>query len=660
MTTYEKLVKGATKVKIAAPKPKYIEPILMSTSIDHPVESENFQTVMKTLHLRLQDSSWSVVFKALIVLHIMIREGDRDVTLNYITLKAPKMFNLSTSNITKNHNFNSDIKFIIKYSKYLATRVKQFELTKIDYVRDERANNVSGNGGRLRLLTIEKGLLREAESVQKQIDSLLKNNFMENEINNDVILTAFRLLVNDLLALFQELNEGVINILEHYFEMSKVDAESSLKIYKKFVDQTKYVIDYLRVAKHLEYATKLHVPTIKHAPTALTSSLEEYLLDPNFEFNRREYIKEKSGKGGDVKRELIPPKEENTSAQEQGATDLQRNHSLIVQQSTFNPWGANLQQPQVTNPYNQQFLQQQPSQQVLYQARTGTFSPLPSIAQGQEMEMLQQQQMQLQQQQQQQLEQQQIQQQQQMQQQQHMQQQQQMQQQQMQQQQMQQLQQQSLQNSFTGAGFGGYGPQQPLQPQSTNPFMQQQQQQPTLNRTDTNPFSKMTGQAQPGQTSANPFANTRFASSTTTALSANNGSPAPILASVTGSNPFKVSETTTSLFNNVASQPHQVQALKSQPTAGGLENLPTIAVFPSTQQEAQKQYFLNNAQTGLQQQATAFQQQPFQQQQTYQNTSMPFQQQQTQQFQPQFTQQLQYQQQQPQGFVNQYDGPSLI
>ena len=43
MTTYEKIVKGATKVKVAAPKPKYIEPILMATSLDHSVVSkENF------------------------------------------------------------------------------------------------------------------------------------------------------------------------------------------------------------------------------------------------------------------------------------------------------------------------------------------------------------------------------------------------------------------------------------------------------------------------------------------------------------------------------------------------------------------------------------------------------------------------------------------
>ncbi|EGW30709.1 uncharacterized protein SPAPADRAFT_142685 [Spathaspora passalidarum NRRL Y-27907] len=677
MTTYEKIVKGATKVKVAAPKPKYIEPILMATSIEHSVGSENFNTIMRTLHLRLQDSSWSVVYKALIVIHIMIREGDRDVTLKYLSHKAQNMLNLSQTSLSMNSSFSSDVRFIMKYSKYLLTRVKQYEATGIDYVRDERSNNSTNQqGGRLRTLSIDKGLLREVESVQKQIDALLKNNFMESEINNDIVLTAFRMLVNDLLALFQELNEGVINILEHYFEISKVDAERSFKIYKKFVDQTKYVIDYLRVAKHLEYATKLHVPTIKHAPTALTSSLEEYLNDPNFEANRRQYLAEKSNKPVD------PPKKQHFSlSPEQQDTVKQidnKHQSLIVQQSTYNPWGAIFGD------------NTQPSQ----------------VQQDQAQVQLQQQQAQLQQQQQQQQAQQQVQQQaleQQAQQQQLALQQQQLQQQQLQQQQLQQqqlaLQQQQQQPHIiqhsNPTGFsplpaivqgqpfqapqspptynGGYVPQpqqpQPLQRQNTNPFMQQpvvqqitqQQIQPVqqiqafpgLARSNTNPFAtrSVTQPIQPLQPqSTNPFGNTRFASgSGTTAFT--NGSQtqqqSPLKASSTGSNPFKVSSTTQNLFDNASTQQQQPQQIKPQATAGGLELLPTIPVFPETQKEAQKQQYMQNAFTGIQAQMQQQQQQGFpqqvfpQQQQAFPQQGFP------QQFgvQPQYTN---------------YDGPSLI
>jgi len=58
--------------------------------------------------------------------------------------------------------------------------------------------------------------------------------------------------------------------------------------------------------------------------------------------------------------------------------------------------------------------------------------------------------------------------------------------------------------------------------------------------------------------------------------------------------------------------------LKPQATAGGLEHLPTIPVFPETQQEAQRQFYFQNAQTGLYNQAFQPQQQQQQQQQVQQ------------------------------------------
>ncbi|QBM85434.1 ANTH domain-containing protein [Metschnikowia aff. pulcherrima] len=596
MTTYAKIVKGATKLKVAAPKPKYLEPILMATLMTHQVASENFVTIMRTLNERLQDSSWLVVYKALLVIHIMIREGDLDVTLTFLADKAPNMLNLSRSNISRHAGPTTDVRYIMKYSRYLHTRVRHFADTRVDYVRDERVNNsVTQNGGRLRSLSVEKGLLRECESVQKQIDALLKNSFLEAEIKNDIVLTAFRLLVNDLLALFQELNEGVINLLEHYFEMFQKDAERALDVYKKFVDQTKYVIDYLRVAKHLEYATKLHVPTIKHAPTALTSSLEDYLNDPLFEQHRAEYLRSKNDKSatpvskpieetqqrsGNAQPNLQYPFQLNpTQVYNNPATSMNPN-TLLVQQTTFNPWGTSL---------------------------PAAFSPVSQYPP-------------------------------------------------------------DVNGNPTGTGFGNYGQTLIEQAQQTQQIQQMQQQQPIqvqvtlqqtgsnpflvqaqpviqlytgfqshtmphnaghygphtgpnggLLRSNTNPFSQMAQSSTGDKTSvdpSNPFGSTRFAKNHTTAFTFDNEPiTEKIDPSITGTNPFKVSEATTHAFNS-ATERHNPQMIKAQPTAGGLENLPTISVFPETRQEQIQNFHLQNARANLLDQATvspqSFGQQSFQ------------------------------------------------
>lgn len=663
MNTYEKIVKGATKVKVAAPKPKYIEPLLMATLATHE-SSDNLSTIMRFLDRRLQDLSWLVVYKALIVVHIMIREGDKDVVLGYLNDIAQGMLNLAYSNIAKNAGFHSEVRYIMMYSRYLQVRVKNFGHTKVDYVRDERlSNSVGHGGGRLRTLTVEKGLLRECESVQKQIDALLKNAFLESDIKNDVVLTAFRLLVNDLLALFQQLNEGVINLLEHYFEMLHDDAARALDVYKKFVDQTKYVIDYLRVAKHLEYATKLHVPTIKHAPTALTSSLLEYLNDPQFEKHREEYLlkkgtamnSDKTKKGAvngakAVKAEgagntvtspnfavsLNQTTQLGPTTTQKPQEGLNRSNTLLVTQTTHNPWGSAI--PAV--------VAQNLMQQGIVPVFTGIGFRGYGVQDQLQMQQIQQQQMQKMQQQTQQMQQQQMPQ--------------------LQQAQLQQAQQQSQQ-------------MQQIQPQLTvnttgNPFLAQQtgtQSAPPLQnrnsfgpsdfntstgnivqlqRNNTNPFSQL----QPmhtatGKAISNPFGATRFSNNGTTAYTFAHQNREKLDVTATGSNPFKVLQTTRNVFNSYkpAAQPN----FKPQPTAGGLENLPTIPVFPQTQQAQMHNAYVAITNANLVNQATGQMRLQYQQQ---------LQQQQLQQQQLQQQQLQQQLQQQHQPLYGTYNGPSLI
>lgn len=82
----------------------------------------------------------------------------------------------------------------------------------------------------MRGLTVDKGLLRQTEIVQDQIQALLRcdvsssprlsNNQLttwqlltSHDPDNEITLTAFRLLTLDLLELFKVMNEGTINVL---------------------------------------------------------------------------------------------------------------------------------------------------------------------------------------------------------------------------------------------------------------------------------------------------------------------------------------------------------------------------------------------------------------------------------------------------------------
>ncbi|KAF9244681.1 ANTH domain-containing protein [Melanogaster broomeanus] len=315
MSSFDKVVKLACKPKAAPPKAKYLDPIIAATW----AEDGAVHDVCKALVPRLREPNAIVVFKALIVLHTMIRNGATDNVLAHLSSsEVLRLRNVSAGN-WEGYNAPQNMQH---YALYLDSRIRAYRELKHDAIRvqaetnrDMRVNNSIEEdmayktappkassttskgpqrsrtimGRKLRVMTVEKGLLRETKTVQKMIDSLVECRFYLDDLEDELTITALRMLVKDLLILFQAGNEGVINVLEHYFEMSKYDAEAALDIYRQFCSQTERVVEYLGVAKKLQNLLNVPIPNLKHAPVSLASSLQEYLNDPNFEQNRIEY-----------------------------------------------------------------------------------------------------------------------------------------------------------------------------------------------------------------------------------------------------------------------------------------------------------------------------------------------------------------------------------
>ena len=65
----------------------------------------------------------------------------------------------------------------------------------------------------MRNMTVERGLLREVNTLQRLLDTLVECRFYLEDKEDEVTMSALRLLVKDLLVLFMSVNEGVINVL---------------------------------------------------------------------------------------------------------------------------------------------------------------------------------------------------------------------------------------------------------------------------------------------------------------------------------------------------------------------------------------------------------------------------------------------------------------
>ncbi|EGG10529.1 uncharacterized protein MELLADRAFT_47066 [Melampsora larici-populina 98AG31] len=290
---WQKVVSGACKPKHAPLKPKYIDALISCT-----YQSDgSFQDVSRALRSKLRDPNSSIVFKALLVIHTLIRSGNSEEVMTYwsgVDGRDGRSLGLNVVSTTNDTPQN-----LARYANYLLARFKCFAALKHDPIRTRSEapaslRNSSRNGAnRLRTLTVEKGLLREVGTLQKLMDALVDCKFYLEDTDDDLVMSALRLLVKDLLVLFQAVNEGVINVLEHYFEMSHVDATTALKTYKIFCKQCEKVVAYLGVAKKLQNIINVNIPNLRHAPVSLAGSLEEYLNDPNFETNRAEYKESK-------------------------------------------------------------------------------------------------------------------------------------------------------------------------------------------------------------------------------------------------------------------------------------------------------------------------------------------------------------------------------
>ncbi|ODN95681.1 hypothetical protein I350_08398 [Cryptococcus amylolentus CBS 6273] len=286
---YEKIVKLACKPKNAPPKAKYIDALIAATYAD----DRTLEDIIQALAFRLRDNNGVVVFKALLTLHQMIRtgasEGLLEILARHDVLKLRGLGGRGYQGYIPPASLGA-------YADYLDARIRSYRDVKHDLVRVQTESNRRSDGlgaaskaRRLRHLPVEKGLLREVKQVQKLLDALVRCKFYDDDLRDENTVLALRLLVKDLLVLFQAGNEGVCNILEHYFEMSKIDATDAFQTYKSFISQTDRVVDYLSIARKLNHILNVPVPNLKHAPTGLVKALEEYLEDPNFEQNRLEY-----------------------------------------------------------------------------------------------------------------------------------------------------------------------------------------------------------------------------------------------------------------------------------------------------------------------------------------------------------------------------------
>ncbi|KAM6446877.1 phosphatidylinositol-binding clathrin assembly protein isoform 10-T10 [Liasis olivaceus] len=228
----------------------------------------NIPQLADSLFERTTNSSWVVVFKSLITTHHLMVYGNERFT-QYLASRNT-LFNLSNF-LDKSGLQGYDMStFIRRYSRYLNEKAVSYRQVAFDFTKVKR-----GADGVMRTMNTEK-LLKTVPIIQNQMDALLDFNVNSNELTNGVINAAFMLLFKDAIRLFAAYNEGIINLLEKYFDMKKNQCKEALDIYKKFLTRMARISEFLKVAEQVGI-DRGDIPDLSQAPSSLLDALEQHL-----------------------------------------------------------------------------------------------------------------------------------------------------------------------------------------------------------------------------------------------------------------------------------------------------------------------------------------------------------------------------------------------
>ncbi|XP_013875928.1 clathrin coat assembly protein AP180 isoform X8 [Austrofundulus limnaeus] len=254
----------ATTHEQTAPKKKHLEYLIQATQ-DTNV---NIPQMADTLLERVGNASWVVVFKALITTHHLMVQGNERF-LQFLASRNT-LFNLSNFlDKTGSHGYDMST-FIRRYSRYLNEKAFAYRQMSFDFNRVKK-----GAEGAMRTMSVEK-LLKGMPTLQSQIDALLDFDVHQKDLNNGVINACFLLLFKDLIKLYACYNDGIINLLEKFFQMKRSQCKDGLEIYKRFLTRMTRVSEFFKIAEQVGI-DKNDIPELTQAPESLLESLETHL-----------------------------------------------------------------------------------------------------------------------------------------------------------------------------------------------------------------------------------------------------------------------------------------------------------------------------------------------------------------------------------------------
>ncbi|MCO5578216.1 hypothetical protein L7F22_032054 [Adiantum nelumboides] len=174
------------------------------------------------------------------------------------------------------------------YALYLEERLECFRLLKYDLDSD-------------RILRIKEldtvDLLEQLPALQELLYRLMGCQPEGAAYTNYIIQYALNLVLKESIRIYQAINDGMINLVDKFFEMQRFDAIKALEIYKRGGQQTERLSEFYDACKGLEFSRSMKLPPLEQPPQSFLTSMEQYVRDAprQSSFTRKDSVDDKDG-----------------------------------------------------------------------------------------------------------------------------------------------------------------------------------------------------------------------------------------------------------------------------------------------------------------------------------------------------------------------------
>nr|XP_019707819.1 putative clathrin assembly protein At5g35200 isoform X1 [Elaeis guineensis] len=261
------IVKATNHVEQLA-KEKHMRTIFHAVSAARPRADVAY--CIDALAKRLfKTSNWVVALKTLIVIHRALREVDPSFREEFTNCTRCRghMLNLSHFKDYSSLSAWDYSAWIRTYALYLEERFECFRKLEYD-VETEHSRT-------LELDTVD--LLEQLPALQQLLFHLLGCEPGVSAARNSMIRYALSIIASESVKIYSAINEGILNMVDKFFEMPCLDAIRALEIYRKAGHQAERLSKFYEICKGLDVGWGKNFIKIEPPPASLTAAMEEYV-----------------------------------------------------------------------------------------------------------------------------------------------------------------------------------------------------------------------------------------------------------------------------------------------------------------------------------------------------------------------------------------------